>query len=280
MTTSDLILVLGGNGKTGSRVVERLQARNLDVRIGSRSAEPPFDWVDSTTWPAVLEGVRSVYITFQPDVAVPASTEIMKAFTDLAVSSGVQRLVMLSGRGEEEALRCEEVVRNAGVEWTIVRASWFAQNFSEGFMLDSILSGELALPAGDIKEPFIDVEDIADIVTAALTEDRHVGQVYDVTGPRLLTFAEIAAEIAAASGREVRFVQVPADAYKQALEDAELPEVIVWLVNYLFTTVLDGRNEMVTQDVQRALGRPARDFSDYARRTAATGVWDAVPTEG
>lgn len=280
MTDSNPILVLGSNGKTGSRVVERLQERNLDVRAGSRSAQPPFDWVDSTTWPAVLAGVRAVYITFQPDVAVPGSTKIMQAFTDLAVSSGVQRLVMLSGRGEEEALRCEQVVQSAGVEWTIVRASWFAQNFSEGFMLDSILSGELALPAGDIKEPFIDVEDIADIVTAALTEDRHVGQVYDVTGPRLLTFAEVAAEISAASGRQVHFVQVPAEDYKQALEDAQLPKVIVWLVNYLFTTVLDGRNETVTQDVQRALGRPARDFSDYARRTAATSVWDAVPTEG
>lgn len=272
-STHETILILGATGKTGRRIVQRLQAQGVTVRLGSRGADPAFDWEDRSTWAAALDGVRAAYISFQPDLAVPGAVETVQAFTDQAVKSGVRNLVLLSGRGEIEAEQAERVVQNSVADWTILRASWFFQNFSEAHFLEPILQGELALPVGNIAEPFVDVEDIAEIAVEALTQPGHAGQLYELTGPRALTFAEAVAEIARETNRDIAFVAVPPDAYRQALEQAQLPAELIDLVLYLFTTVLDGRNTLVADGVQRALGRPARDFSDYVRRTAATGVW-------
>lgn len=272
-TTQETLLILGATGKTGRRITERLQAVGLPVRLGSRAATPAFDWEDRTTWAAALDGIHAVYISYQPDLAVPGALDTVQAFTDLAVKSGVGKLVLLSGRGEVEAEQAERVVQNSGVDWTILRASWFFQNFSEAHFLEPIVQGELALPVGDIAEPFVDAEDIAEIAVEALTQSGHSGQLYELTGPRALTFAEAVEEIAHVTRRDIRFVAVPAEGYRQALEQAELPAQLIDLVLYLFTTVLDGRNTPVADGVQRALGRPARDFTDYVRRTAASCVW-------
>lgn len=266
-------LVLGGTGKTGRRIVEQLTARKVPVRIGSRSATPSFVWEDRSTWPAALAGVGAVYISYYPDLAAPGATDAIRAFTDLAVRSGARRLVLLSGRGEPEAQRCEEIVKASGAQWTVLRCSWFNQNFSENYLLEPILAGEVALPAPNVGEPFVDADDIADAAVAALTDDKHIGQLYELTGPRLLTFAQAIAEIAKASGREIRYVQVPMNEYVVALEQAQLPSDFVALIKYLFTEVLDGRNAYLTDGVQRALGRAPRDFADYARRAAASGAW-------
>jgi uncharacterized protein YbjT (DUF2867 family) len=268
-------LVLGATGKTGRRIVERLRARGADVRIGSRQARPAFDWDDHATWAPLLEGVEAVYISYFPDIAVPGATDKIRELSRLAVESGVRRLVLLSGRGEHEAEACEKIVQAAGAEWTIVRCSWFMQNFSEAYMLDDILRGEVAMPAGDMPEPFIDVDDIADVAVAALTEAQHAGQLYELTGPRMLTFAQAVGEIAKASGREIRYIPITHQEYEAAMKEAGVPADIVWLVTYLFTEVLDGRNAKLTDGVQRALGRAPKDFADYARETAATGVWSA-----
>jgi uncharacterized protein YbjT (DUF2867 family) len=268
------VLVLGGTGKTGRRIVQRLQAGNVPVRIGSRSAEIPFDWEKEETWNSVLQDMYAVYIAYQPDLAIPGAVDIIQKFVNMAVTNGVQRLVLLSGRGESEAELCEQIVQQSGVEWTILRASFFAQNFSEGFALDSILAGEVVLPLGDVREPFIDVDDIADVATVALTEEGHVGQLYELTGPGLLTFAEAVEEIAQATERSIQYVQVPAETYAQGMRDMGMPEGFVWLINYLFTTVLDGRNEYLCDGVQRALGREPQDFAAYARQVADTGVWN------
>ncbi len=204
-----LTLVLGGaNGKTGRRVAERLKARGVPMRIGSRSAEIPFDWEDQRTWAPALRDVSSVYLVFVPDLAVAGSTTAIQSFMDLAVASGVKRVVLLSGRGEEEAQLCEQIVQNAGLEWTVVRASWFAQNFSESFVRDMVMSGEVVLPAGQVAEPFVDADDIAEVAVAALSENGHSGQIYEVTGPRLLTFAEAVGEIVRATGRDIRYIPI------------------------------------------------------------------------
>lgn len=273
--THNLTLVLGGTGKTGRRIVERLRARELPVRVGSRSGEPPFDWEDRTTWAPALEGATAAYVSYVPDLAVPGATEAVGAFAEQALASGVRRLVLLSGRGEEEAQRAERVVQESGADWTIVRASWFHQNFSENYLLEPILAGEVALPVGDVPEPFVDADDIADVAVAALTETGHAGQLYEVTGPRLLTFAEAVAEVGRASGRELRFVPVTLEEYVGAIEAHGLPADVVALIGYLFGELFDGRNAMLADGVQRALGRAPRDFADYARATAATGAWAA-----
>jgi uncharacterized protein YbjT (DUF2867 family) len=269
-------LVLGGTGKTGRRVAERLEARKLPVRIGSRSGEPPFDWENDATWPAAVRNVDAVYVSYYPDLAVPGAPDAIRSFTKLAVESGVQHLVLLSGRGEPEAQRCEQIVRESGTAWTLLRASWFSQNFSENYLLEPVLAGEVALPVGNVGEPFVDADDIADAAVAALTDDRHRGQLYELTGPRLWTFAEAIAEIARATGRDIRYVEISADEYASALTQADVPPMISTLVMYLFKEVLDGRNARIADGVTRALGRPPRDFTDYARDTAATGVWNAA----
>ncbi|CAA9575133.1 MAG: Mlr3941 protein [uncultured Thermomicrobiales bacterium] len=267
-------LVLGGTGKTGRRVTDRLAGRGLPFRVGSRSGEPPFDWEDPATWAPVLRGAASVYVTYYPDLAVPGAVEAVRSFAGLAVGSGVRRLVLLSGRGEDEAERTEAVVQESGAEWTILRSNWFCQNFSESYLLPSVLSGEVVLPAGDVGEPFVDADDIADVAVAALTEDGHAGMVYELSGPRPLTFADAVAEIAAATGREIRYARVSPEQYATALAEEGVPADYVWLLNYLFTTVLDGRNSRPADGVRRALGRGPRDFADYARDAATAGAWD------
>jgi uncharacterized protein YbjT (DUF2867 family) len=273
----EMTLVLGGTGKTGRRVAARLQARGLPVRIGSRSGEPPFDWEKPETWASALDGVSAAYVSYYPDVAIPGAPEAVRAFTELAVQSGTRRLVLLSGRGEEEAQRAElavrEVAEEAGVEWTIVRCAWFMQNFDEYFLLEPILSGEVALPAGNVPEPFVDADDIADVAVAALTEGGHAGEIYELTSPRLLTFEEAVGEIAKATGREIRFVPVSLEEFEAVLAGEQVPAEIASFLTYLFGEVLDGRNAYLTDGVRRALGREPKDFSDYARDAAATGVW-------
>lgn len=267
-------LVLAGTGKTGRRVVERLRARGVPTRVGSRSGEQPFDWEQPATWSAALDGVDAVYVAYAPDIAMPGAVESVRSLCRLAVESGVRRLVLLSGRGEEEAERAERAVREAGAEWTIVRCAWFSQNFSESFLLEPILAGEVALPdAGGAPEPFVDANDIADVAVAALTEPGHAGELYELTGRRLLTFADALGEISRATGREIRHVPVPLDAYAAALAAQEVPADVVELLTYLFGEVLDGRNAHLADGVERALGRQPRDFGDYVRKTAASGVW-------
>jgi uncharacterized protein YbjT (DUF2867 family) len=269
-------LVLGSNGKTGSRIVERLRAAGNEVRLGSRSATPPFDWNDRTTWPAVLDGIGSAYVAYQPDLCVPGAVETVTAFFDAATKAGVRKIVLLSGRGEPEAQDAERALQATSLDWTIIRASWFFQNFSENYFLDDIRAGHMTLPDSLAAEPFVDAEDIAEIAALALTGQRHSRQLYEVTGPEAITFAEAMSVIGRAVGREIQFQVVPMDVYRQVLLDAQLPLEIVELIVYLFTTVLDGRNTPLTDGVQRALGRGPKALSDYVARTVPTGVWGAI----
>ncbi len=270
---TNLTLVLGGTGKTGRRVVERLRKRNLQVRIASRTATPPFDWQDSKTWTPILDNVTSVYIAFYPDLALPGATATIRAFVDRATQCGVRRLLLLSGRGEEEAQRCEHIVQESGLDWTILRASWFSQNFSEAFLREMILSGVVALPVGRVREPFVDANDIADVAVAALTEPGHSGKLYELTGPRLLSFAEAVGEIARATGREIAYQSVSSESFIATMAEQGVPSHFISLLSYLFSEVLDGRNSRLNDGVQRALGRRARDFSTFASDAAAAGAW-------
>lgn len=277
------VLVLGGTGRTGRRVATRLRASGAPTRIGSRSGAPPFHWQDRSTWPAAVQGASAAYVSYYPDLAVPGAADAVADLVALAARSGVRRVVLLSGRGEAEAQRAEEAARAAaagtGTGVTVVRASWFAQNFSESFLLEGVLTGTVALPVGAVREPFVDVEDIADVAVAALTQgehgSEHDGRLYEVTGPRLLTFAEAVEEVSEASGRPVRYECVPAAQWTAGLAGQGLPQGVVGLLTHLFAEVLDGRNASLTDGVHQALGRAPRDFADYARATAATGVWGA-----
>jgi uncharacterized protein YbjT (DUF2867 family) len=277
-TNGKLTLVIGGTGKTGRRVAERLTARGVPMRIGTPRSDPPFDWLDPSTWAAAVQGVKAAYVTYYSDLAFKGAADDVRAFAEVAVANDVEHMVILSGRNEPGAVLGEQAIQQSGADWTIVRSSFFAQDFSEYFFREDVLNGEVAFPAGDTAEPFIDVEDIADVAAAALTDDRHRNQLYEVTGPRLLTFAEAVAEISKVIGREVRYVPISADEFASALADSGLPPEQVSEFVELFTMILDGRSQYLADGVQRALGRPPRDFADFARDAAAAGAWD-VPVD-
>lgn len=267
------ILIIGGAGKTGSRVNARLREHGIATRPVSRSTAVPFDWTRPETWSAALDGVSKAYVTFQPDIAVEGSAQTIGQLSRLAREKGVEHLVLLSGRGEPGAQAAETALRQSEVTWTIVRASWFNQNFSEGYLVDGVLAGEIALPVGAVPEPFVDADDIADVAVAALTDERHANRLYEVTGPRALTFAQAIAEISSASGRPIRYTEISPQDFAAGMREAGVPEDYIALLDELFTVVFDGRNTQVTNGVEQALGRPPRDFSDFARSAADAGNW-------
>ena len=259
------ILVIGSTGKTGSRIVKSLTEKGYPVRSGSRNSAIPFDWDQPETWAAALEGVKVAYISYFPDLAFPGAAEKIEALTKAAKASGVRKLVLLSGRGEAHA-------RHSGLEFTLVRAAWFAQNFSEGYLQAPVLDGMVALPAGDVKEPIADVDDIADVAVAALTDDRYNGELYEITGPRLLSFAEAAAEISAAAGIPVQYMPITLEQFHAAMLGIG-GQVVADVFTEICRETLDGHNAYLTDGVQRALGRQPRDFADFCRTAAASGVW-------
>lgn len=266
------ILVIGATGKTGARIVRKLTDKGLDVRAGARNAPIPFDWDDTATWAPALEGVGTAYISYFPDLAFPGASDKIEALTEMAKTAGVERLVLLSGRGEPHAQLCEGIVAGSGIDYTLVRASWFAQNFSEGYLLEPALAGEISLPAGDVREPIIDVDDIADVAVAALTEDGHAGELYEVTGPQLLSFADAAAELSRHMGREVAYRPLTLDEFHAGMSEIA-GAFVADVLSEICRITLDGRNEYVTDGVERALGRPATDFATFCRKAAASGFW-------
>ena len=269
------ILVIGATGKTGSRVAAKLEAKGHPVRRGSRNSATPFDWEAPETWSQALSGTRAAYVTYFPDLAFPGAVEKLESLVETAKDVGVEHLVLLSGRGEHHARQGEQVMRESGIDHTIVRAAWFAQNFSEGYLRDPILAGVLPMPGGDIAEPIIDIDDIADVAVAALTEEGHRGQLYEVSGPRLMTFAEMARELSDATGRPIRHVPISFEDFHANVAQAG-GNFVADVFTAIARETLDGRNSHTTDGVKRALGRPPRDFADFARDAARSGTWSVA----
>lgn len=272
MTTRN-VLVTGGTGMTGRRVTRLLREHGADVRVGSRSGRPRFDWHEPATWDAVLEGVASVYLCYHPDLAFPGADEAVAAFASRAARSGVRRAVLLSGRGEEGAERAEHAVRGVFPDLTVLRCSVFAQDFSESFLLGPVLEGTVALPVPDVPEPFVDLDDVAEIAARALTGDGHAGELYELTGPRALTFTEATRLIGGAAGYPVVCRRVPPEEFVAGAVAAGLSGEVARGLTELFGEILDGRNAEPADGVEKALGRPASDFAEYVRRAGAAGAW-------
>jgi len=272
MKSKQMAVIVGGAGKTGRRVAARLSALGRAFRGVSRSSAVSFDWEQEHTWAPALRGAGALYLTYHPDLAFPGASERVRKLSTLAVESGVERIVLLSGRGEHQVWPSERAVRESGASYTILRCAWFNQNFSEGHLLGPVMDGELALPASDVREPFIDADDIADVAVAALTDARHAGQIYDLTGPALLSFAEAVGEIARVTGRSLRYTPISNQAYGEALAPY-LPAPQVSFLVELFGSLLDGHNALLSDGVERALGHKPREFSQYVRDAARGGAW-------
>ncbi|MQA32206.1 uncharacterized protein YbjT (DUF2867 family) [Modestobacter roseus] len=269
-------LVTGGTGTTGSRVTARLRAAGHTAVPASRSGARRLDWAGPSGWDAALAGADAVYLAYAPDLAVPGAGETLAAFTGRAAAAGARRVVLLSGRGEPGAQAAEQLVAAAadagGLEWTVLRCSWFAQNFTEGAFAPAMAEGELALPVGMVREPFLDADDIADVAMAALLGDGHAGRVHELTGPRALTFAEAVAEVAAATGRPAHFRTEPVEEHLAGLAAAGVSDDVRELMRHLFTEVLDGRNTATTDGVRRVLGREPADVAAHVRCAAPARV--------
>jgi uncharacterized protein YbjT (DUF2867 family) len=271
-TPNDLTLVIGSSGKTGSRIVQRLAKAGRAVRLGSRSANVPFEWHDPSNWPVVLEGVKSVYIAYYPDLAVTEAPGHITQLMEACKAAGVEKVVLLSGRGEANAQVCEQIVRDSGLRYTLLRAGWFNQNFDEGHFLDSVKQGVIALPIGQSVEPFVDCDDIADLAFAALTDDKHDGELYELTGPELLSMEQVAQILSDATGRDVHYLPISFEEHESELAKHMGPAFAKFLTE-LMQEVMDGRNEWLGDGVQRALGRAPKSFAAYAGQAAQAGVW-------
>ena len=259
-------LIIGSTGKTGSRVMEGLRALGFNPRGASRNGEIHFDWDDPTTWSAALHGVDSVYLTYYPDLAIPKAPGDISKFCGLAKSKGIKHITVLSGRAEPAAQVCERIIQQSGMSWTVVRSSWFNQNFSEGLFNQFVMDRRIALPVGEVTEPFIDIDDIGEIVVASLTDEKHNGQLYEVTGPELISFKDIAEKFSSQLRTEVEFASISMEQFQADLRSQEVHEGAIDALTYLFGEVLDGRSESTTDGVERALGRPATSFDEYIRK--------------
>ncbi|PWL37617.1 NmrA family transcriptional regulator [Flagellimonas aquimarina] len=274
------ILVIGGTGKTGRRVAKNLAQLGHKVRVVGRKTEPAFDWENQETYAGALKDIDRAYIVYYPDLAVPGSRDAITTLTKKALEAELEKVVLLSGKGETEAEACEDIVANSGLNYTLVRASWFNQNFSEGAFLDFVLDGVVALPMPEAEIPFVDADDIADVVTKVLIDDSYNGQTITVTGPQKRTFKEVVEIMAKASKKTIQFVPISIGEFKNGMRKAGLPDSYVWLFGYLFQEVLgDPNNQEVFYDVAKVLGRPAKDFDTYAKQTAATGIWNQVSVQ-
>ncbi|MEM6736863.1 MAG: NmrA family NAD(P)-binding protein [Bacteroidota bacterium] len=273
------ILLIGGTGKTGHRVAERLTQQGHHVRIGSRKNDPAFDWGDPSTFAEALRKMNRAYMVYYPDLAVPSAKKAIEKLTEAALKERLEKVVLLSGIGEKEAKACEQIVANSGLNYSIVSASWFNQNFSEGAFLDFILAGNVALPMPEAEIPFVDADDIADVVAKVLVEDRYDGQSITVTGPRKMTFRDVVEAMAKGIGREIQYQPISIEEFKCGMKAAGLPDSHVWLFGYLFQEVLGNPdNQKVSTDVEKVLGRKATDFSEFVEKTVATGIWNQEVT--
>ncbi len=273
------ILVIGGTGKTGSHVVKGFNQLGHNVRIGGRNSSPAFDWEDPSTYRPALKGMDRAYIVYYPDLAVPGAKSAIANLAEAALKEGLEKVVLLSGKGETEAEACEQIIANSGLNYTLVRASWFNQNFSEGAFVDYILAGHMALPMEDAKIPYTDTKDIADMVIKALLDDTLNGKTLTVTGPKKLTFEEVAGIISQKLGRTIQYQPISMDEFKASLVEAGLPESHIWLLEYLFTEVLGhSENQTISNDVEEVLNRKPVSFEAYVEKTVASGVWNqSVP---
>ncbi|MDQ0820371.1 uncharacterized protein YbjT (DUF2867 family) [Arthrobacter sp. V4I6] len=264
-------LILGGAGRSGSRVLDRLTAAALPARPASRRTG--FDWDDSSTWADPLGGASAAYVCFTPDLAFPGVPAKMRALGQVSATEGFERLVLLSGRGEERARESEAALREGGVPTTVLRCSWFQQNFSEHFLAGPVRRGRLRLPAPDVPEAFVDLDDVADAVVVALTQTPPENATYELSGPELLTFAQAAAVLADAHDRPVIFEEVSVQTFVDDLAADGVPAQEAEPLGRLFTEILDGRNASLADGIERLLGRPASPLNAYARRTANSGAW-------
>lgn len=281
VTSASLTLVLGGTGKTGSRVASRLAPGGLPVRTAARSgADAHFDWDDPETYAPALHGVSRVYLigpVMRTDFAGQVSV-----FLDQAEAAGASHVTYLSAYGTdaappETAMRRVELdlAGRPGLTHAILRPAWFMQNFSETFLKPA--GGAIVVPAGDGAEAFVDAEDIAAVATATLADPQaHAGAQYALTGPEALTIAEAAKIISDVSGRTIDYTDTDRGEWIAGAVAAGVPAEYGAVLGVLTETIASGRGSRPGSDIEKVTGAEPASFADFARRTAAVWAADAA----
>lgn len=267
------VLVIGATGKTGSRVVQRLEALGARVRPVNRSSDPSFEWEAPETWGQALKSVASAYVVYSPDLALPSARPVIADFVKSAEKAGLKRLVLLSQRNEIRAEACEDLIKKSSIEWTILKPSWFMQNFSEGELRDGVLTGTVMAPDSGATEPWVDLDDVADVAVAALMDDKHVSQVYELTGPTSLGWDSAVSLIAEATGREISYKTISPSQFAEFLRDSGYDSDTAEFVSNLVAEILDGKNSATADGVLRALGRNPKSFEEFVAGAAQSGFW-------
>jgi uncharacterized protein YbjT (DUF2867 family) len=272
-TTTKPVLVLGGSGKTGTRVAGKLRDLQVPVRTAARSGtDVRFDWDDRSTYGAALAGADRVYLV-APTMRVDFAPQVSD-FLDLAEDAGVGHVTFLSAYGidqasPEVAIRAVELnlIGRTGLAHALIRPAWFMQNFSETFLLP--LDDRIVVPTGGGAEAFVDVDDIASVAAATLARpDLHAGAQYAPTGPESLTVAEAAEHISAVTGRPIEHSDIDRDLWIEAITQSGVPPEYGAMLRMLTETVAAGHGAQPNLDVQAVTGRLPIRFADYAARTA------------
>jgi ergot alkaloid biosynthesis protein len=276
---SGIVLVIGGTGKTGGRLIERLGEEGWTARCASRSAKAPpgvtgvaFDWYDAKKHDAALAGVDRIYLVAPVGSNDPIA--VMEPFIERAIGRGVRRFVLLSSSLIEEGGPAmgsvHALLHRRAPEWAVLRPSWFMENFSAGQHLATIRDEDAIYSAADDGlTPFIAVDDIAEVAFRALTNEEAANDGLVLTGPVALSYDEAAAIIGAARGRAVRHVRLTGEELTARFEAFGLSHDYAVMLAGLDRAIATGAEARTTPIVARLTGRSPRSLVDFAARNAS-----------
>jgi uncharacterized protein YbjT (DUF2867 family) len=265
------VLVLGGTGTTGRRVVAGLRAAGVPARAATRKPAEPgqvrFDWADRSTHAGALRGASAVYLLAPIGEASPAV--LVEPFLTDALDAGVRRVVLLSSSAVTEDTpglgALQKLVRTAP-EWAVLRPSWFMQNFTgEHLVAQGVRDGEIVTATGDARVAFVDAGDIAAVAVRALTDPVPHNTGHVLTGPAALSYAEAAAIVAAHLGRPVRHRAVGTAEFAEHVTASGTPAEFARVLAALDEDIRRGAEDRVTTVVEQVTGRPARSFETFVQ---------------
>jgi uncharacterized protein YbjT (DUF2867 family) len=263
-------LIIGGTGKVGSRVTQYLTTAGHVARVASRTGgDVRFDWRDADSYRPAVEGADGIFIV-GPGSATDWSPSLTRLL-EVAAAAGVRRVVLLSARGVEflpdgAVARAERAVQDGSIPWTILRPSHFAQNFTEAMFVP--VDGAVIAPVGDGAEPFVDVDDIAQVASTVFGSDDWRNEIIDISGPSALGFVDAVAVLAEHTGRPTRFEDESAEDHIARLRSANTPEGYIEWRMAMLGGIRSGADAYVSDGVERVLGRPATSFPEWAAREA------------
>lgn len=274
---SGVVAVTGALGNVGASVVASLVGRGVEVRVadidGPALAERfpeceqvVLDFDDPSTFSAVVAGVRRVFLIRPP--AISRVSKTINPFIDAAQDSGVENVVFSSVAGAESNRvvphhRIEAHLMSSTMAWTMLRPGFFDQNIATAYRQDIVDDNRIFVPAGDGRVAFIDARDIGEASAVCLLEDGHEMQGYHLTGPKAVTFAEVAQLLTDQLGRTISYVPAPVVGYFRHLRRQGLVLSHAAVQTMLHTGLRRGDAEAVTSTVAGLLGRPARPLSEY-----------------